>query len=50
MYTVCELTDLKKFSSREMITDRAARYSDRLYIDIREDTNNRYGYHWQSGM
>ncbi|PLW23804.1 hypothetical protein PCASD_08738 [Puccinia coronata f. sp. avenae] len=50
MYTVCELTDLKKFSSREMITDRAARYSDRLYIDIREDTNNRYGYHWQSGI
>ncbi|PLW16849.1 hypothetical protein PCANC_09456 [Puccinia coronata f. sp. avenae] len=50
MYTVCEVTDLKKFSSREMITDRAARYSDRLYIDIREDTNNRYGYHWQSGM
>jgi len=50
MYTFCEPTDLKKFSSREMITDRAARYSDCVYIDVREDTSNRYGPHWQSGI
>ncbi|KAA1122558.1 Crossover junction endonuclease mus81 [Puccinia graminis f. sp. tritici] len=50
MYTICEPTDLKKFSSREIIAERAARYSDCTYVDLREDTSNRYGSHWQSGI
>ncbi|KAI9625077.1 hypothetical protein H4Q26_016464 [Puccinia striiformis f. sp. tritici PST-130] len=50
MYTICEATDLKKFSSREIIVDRAARYSDCIYVDSRNDTSDRYGPSWQSGI
>lgn len=50
LYTICEPGDLKKFSSRETIVERASMYSDCSYIHAKEDTTKRYGPPWVSGI
>ncbi|MBW0529910.1 hypothetical protein O181_069625 [Austropuccinia psidii MF-1] len=50
MYSFCETTDLKKFSSKETIIEGATPYCDSSYTISNKNNTNRYRTAWNSGI